>query len=186
MAYCGERATNMEQRSFRFRELAAKTVVCHTITYFVMGLLAAHFLHYAEEFDNPGSGMRPFSSPWVTAGPVLQRIRGVIFAPVFWPLRGCLFGRRNGWIVMGWMLVAIGILSTFAAAPGSVEGMIYTPVPVLGQMRGWLEVAPQAFLLSALLCYWVDHPGRKWMSWVLGAIFFVVIGLPLMGLVVGR
>jgi hypothetical protein len=30
----------MEQPSLRFRELAAKTMVCHTITYVLMGLLA--------------------------------------------------------------------------------------------------------------------------------------------------
>ncbi|MGC2662378.1 MAG: hypothetical protein WA324_30810 [Bryobacteraceae bacterium] len=48
------------------------------------------------------------------AGPLLQPIRGLIFALVFYPLRACLFERRNGWLLMSKILVALGILSTFA------------------------------------------------------------------------
>lgn len=125
--------------------------------------------------------MRPITDAWVMAGPMLQPIRGLIFALVFYPLRDCLFGRRNGWLLMTWILVALGILATFGPASGSLEGMIYTPVPSLSQLRGWLEVAPQALLLSALLCYWVNHPGRK-LNWLLGSVFFVVMALPLLGL----
>ncbi len=128
--------------------------------------------------------MRPFTSPWVMAGPLFQPIRGLIFALVFYPLRASLFGRKNGWLLMSWMLVALGILSTFGAAAGSVEGMIYTPTPVLWQLRGWIEVVPQAVLLSALLCTWVNHPGRKWMNWSLGILFFVAMALPVSGLLV--
>ena len=176
----------MEQLPLRFRELAAKTIVCHTITYILVGVLAFNFLHYAEEFAKPGSGMLPVTSPWVMAGPVFQPIRGLIFASVFWPLRACLFGRRHGWALMGWMLVAIGILSTFAAASASIEGMIYTPSPVLKQMRGWLDVVPQALLLSGLLCYWVDHPGRKWLSRLLATLFFIGMAVPVRGLLTQR
>lgn len=83
---------------------------------------------------------------------------------------------------MGWMLIALGILSTFAAPPGSIEGMIYTTVPIRFQLRGWLEIVPQALLLSALLCYWVNHPAKKWLNWVLGILFFIGMTLPILGL----
>jgi hypothetical protein len=33
------------------------------------------------------------------------------------------------------------------------------------------------------LCYWVNHPGKKWMNWTLGAFYIVCIGLPLLSLV---
>lgn len=175
----------MNDSSVRFPSLAAKTMACHTITYFLMGALAAHFLNYADAFAKPDSGMRPMSDPMVMAGPLFQPIRGLIFALVFYPLRACFFGRKNGWLLMGWTLVALGILSTFGPASGSVEGMIYTPVPVLYQLRGWLEVVPQALLLSALLCYWVNHPA-KWLNWSLGVLFFVMMAMPVLGLLVGR
>ena len=150
-----------------------------------MGALAAHYLHYADAFAKPNSGMRPLTDPLVMAGPLFQPIRGLIFASVFYPLRACLFNRRNGWLITGWLLVAVGILSTFGPASGSIEGMIYTPTPPLYQLRGWLEVVPQALLLSALLCYWVNHP-RRWLNWLLGVIFFIMMALPVMGLLVGR
>ena len=176
----------MENPPVRFPALAAKTIVSHTLTYFLMGVLAAHFLNYAALMAQPESGMRPITSPWVMAGPLFQPIRGLIFALVFYPLRSVLFGRKHGWLLMGWMLVALGILSTFGAASGSIEGLVYTPTPALLQLRGWLEVIPQALLLSALLCYWVNHPEKKWMNWLLGALFFIAMALPVLGLLVSR
>jgi hypothetical protein len=176
----------MENSPVRFPALALKTIVSHTLTYFLMGALAAYYLNYAELLARPDSGMRPITSPWVMAGPLFQPIRGLIFALVFFPLRNCLFGRKHGWLLMGWMLVALGILSTFGPASGSVEGLVYTPTPVLLQLRGWLEVIPQALLLSALLCYWVNHPGKRWMNWTLGVLFFIAMALPVLALLYGR
>jgi hypothetical protein len=159
-------------------------MVSHTLTYFIMGVLAAHFLNYAAEMARPESGMRPFTSPWVMAGPLFQPLRGLVFALVFYPLRECLFGKKYGWLLMGWMLIALGILSTFGAASGSIEGMIYTPVPIRSQLRGWVEVVPQALLLSALLCYWVNHPVKKWLNWLLGILFLIMMALSILGLLV--
>jgi len=173
----------MDNAQPTFPSLVAKTAVCHTLTYFLMGALAAYFLKYGEEFAKPGSGMRQITDPWVMAGPLFQPLRGLVFASVFYPLRNCLFGRRYGWLVMAWLLIAVGILSTFGPAPASIEGMIYTTVPPLSQLRGWLEVVPQAVLLSALLCYWVNRPA-KWLNWLLGTIFLIAMALPALGLLV--
>jgi len=174
----------MDNPQPRFPALLAKTIVSHSLTYFIMGALAAHFLNYATEMARPESGMRPFTSPWVMAGPLFQPLRGLVFALVFYPLRECLFGRKNGWLLMGWMLIALGILSTFGPASGSIEGMIYTPVPIRSQLRGWWEVVSQALLLSALLCYWVNHPEKKWLNWLLGILFFIAMALLVVGLLV--
>lgn len=176
----------MKESPIRFSGLAVKTMVSHTVTYFLMGALAYHFFNYAAVMNRPGSGMHPSTSLWVMLGPMLQPIRGMVFALVFWPLRESLFGRKNGWLLMGWMLVGLGILGTFGAPGGSLEGLIYTTTPVLLQLRGLLEVAPQAFLLSALLCYWVNHSGKRWLNWSLGVVFFVAMALPVLGLLARR
>ncbi len=172
----------METRQPRFLTLAAKTVVSHTLTYFVMGALAFHFLHYADFINNPNSGMRPMTSPFVILGPALQIVRGVLFAAVFYPFREILFGRRNGWLLISWILIGVGILGTFAAPPGSLEGFIYTTVPVSLQLRGYLEIVPQALLFSALLFYWVRHPGKAWLNWLLGIVYGICALLPILGL----
>lgn len=172
----------MEEPQIRFLPLAVKTVICHTLTYFVMGLLAFHFLHYADFINKPNSGMRPTTDPLMMFGPALQVVRGVLFATVFYPLREILFGRKNGWLLIAWILIAVGILGTFAAPPGSLEGFIYTTVPAASQLRGYLEIVPQALLLSLMLFYWVRHPGKKSVNWALGVAYGILVFLPVLGL----
>jgi hypothetical protein len=172
----------MQDSQPRFLPLAAKTVICHTITYLVMGALAYHFLHYADYINNPCSGMRPITSLWVMLGAPMQVFRGVLFASVFFPLRTLLFGRKHGWLLMAWILIGVGILGTFAPPAGSLEGFIFTTTPFWMQVRGYLEIVTQALLLSALLCYWVNHPGKKWLSWTLGVAYGISILLPVLGL----
>ncbi|MFH1069875.1 MAG: hypothetical protein V1794_09695, partial [Candidatus Glassbacteria bacterium] len=65
---------------------------------------------------------------------------------------------------------------------GSIEGMVYTLIPIPDQLLGYLEVVPQALLLSVILCYWVNRPEKRWLNWVLGIPFVVVIVLPILGL----
>jgi hypothetical protein len=174
----------MKNNQPHFWALAVKTIVVHTITYFFMGFLAATFLNYAERFARPEMAcwMRQLDDPLIMIGPLLQPIRGLIFALAFYPLREILFGKKNGWLIMWWILVALGILSTFGPAPASVEGMIYTVIPISDQLTGWLEVLPQALLLSVVLFYWVNHPEKKWLNWVMGAVFFLLLLMPVAGL----
>lgn len=164
--------------------LTVKTVIVHTITYFVAGLLAYTLGEYEKTFSEPPLSyfMRPTSDPWIMAGPLFQPIRGVIFALAFYPLRNALFAERRGWLTLWWLLLALGVLSTFGPAPGSVEGLIYTTIPPLAQLLGLWEVLLQSLLFSVALFYWVNHPGRRWLNWTLGVAFFVLMILPLMGL----
>lgn len=164
--------------------LCSKTAVVHTITYFFMGVVASIFLNYKEAFARPEMAcwMRQFNDPMIMAGPLFQPIRGLVFALAFYPLREVLFGRKGGWLVLWWLLAALGILCTFGPAPGSIEGMIYTRLPLLGQLKGWIEVVPQALLLSALLCYWVNRPDKKWLNWTMGTVFVLLMALPVLGL----
>jgi len=167
-----------------FAALAIKSVVAHTVTYFLMGLLAASFLDYAERFARPEMAcwMRPVADPMVMAGPLFQPIRGLVFALVLYPLREVVFGRRNGWLILWGALVGLGIVSTFGPAPGSIEGLIYTVIPPGDQLVGWLETVTQAFLFSVLLVYWVNRGERKWVNWLLGSCFLVTMLLPVVGL----
>jgi hypothetical protein len=51
------------------------------------------------------------------------------------------------------------------------------------QLRGYLEIVPQALLMSALLVYWVNHPGKKQVNWALIAMYVICAGLPMLALV---
>ncbi len=168
-------------------EIVLKTLVTHTVTYFLMGLLASTLLDYAGFFRDTSLSamMRPIDDRWVMAGPLFQPIRGILFGIVFYLLRTSFFGRKNGWLVMWIVLVILGIIGTFGPAPGSVEGMLYTIFPLSVHLRGLPEVILQAMLLSLILCYWVNHPEKKWISWVMGTAFVILVALPALGLLVG-
>jgi CDP-diglyceride synthetase len=129
--------------------------------------------------------MRSTSDPLVMAGPLFQPIRGVIFASALYPLRSVLFAERRGWLILWWLLLALGVLSTFGPSPGSIEGMIYTTISPLKQILGLWEVLLQSLLFSVILFYWVNHPEKRWLNWTLGIAFSIVIILPLLGLLVG-
>jgi len=153
----------------------------------LMGILASTLMNYEEEYALPWMvcWIRQFGDPIITAGPLFQPVRGLVFALALYPLREVLFGEKNGWLVMWWLLVALGILSTFGPATGSIEGMIYTVIPIASQLRGWLEVVPQALLFSAGLYYWVNHPEKRWLDWVMGIVFVIAVLLPVLGLLMG-
>ncbi len=173
------------KQNITFLGLILKTIVVHTVTYFIMDLLASYLLDYRAAFAEPITReyMRQVSEPIVALGPALQFIRGILFAIAFYPLREILFGRKNGWLITWLVLVMLGIFSTFDAAPGSVEGLLYTKIPISLQIFGLWEVIIQALLLSAILYYWVNHPEKKWVAWVLGVIFVLTITFPILGFV---
>lgn len=161
-----------------------KSIITHTITYFVMGLLASTLLDYAGWFAESSLNvmMRPITDPMVMAGPLFQPIRGVLFGIIFYLLREPFFNKRNGWLLMWLVLVVMGILNTFGPAVGSIEGMLYTTFPMEIHLRGLPEVIFQALLLSLILYYWIKHPQQKWLNWVMGAVFLVMMTLPALGL----
>lgn len=178
----------LEERRVSLSILTVKTVIVHTITYLVAGILAYTLGGYEKTFSEPPLSylMRPTSDPRVMAGPLFQPVRGVIFALAFYPLRSVLFAKRRGWLILWWILLALGVLSTFGPTPGSVEGLIYTIIPPLAQILGLWEVLLQSLLFSGILFYWVNHPGKAWLNWTLGIAFSIVMILPLMGLLVAQ
>jgi hypothetical protein len=177
----------MDNSGPSFTTLALKTIV-HTVTYFVCGILAFYFSDYAHKFAEPGVRdiMRQTNEPIVMAGPLFQPIRGLLFAIAFYPIRSAIFGRKYGWVALSLLLLILGILNTFGPCAGSIEGMVYTTIPILSQIVGLSEVVSQSLLLSIILCYWVNHPDTRWINWVLGAAFIIVLALPILGLLVGR
>jgi hypothetical protein len=83
-------------------------------------------------------------------------------------------------------LVVVGIISPFGPTPGSIEGMIYTTLPMQFHLTGLPEVLLQALILSAVLFYWVNHPEKKWLNWAMGIVFVLMLLLPTLGLLVGQ
>jgi len=166
--------------------IVIKTTVAHTVSYFIAGLVAFRLFHYAAVLTDPASGMRPPTHLMVRAGVLFQPIRGLLFGVVFYLLRDALFGPPLGWLVIWLMLVFVGILSTFAPAPMSIEGFIYNEPTGARRWGGLTEVLSQSLLLSVVTFYWVNHPEAAWISWVLGVLCALALALPALGLLAAR
>jgi len=156
----------------------------HMLTYFIMGIIASTLMNYKGAFENPPMSylMKPIDSPWVAAGPVLQVLRGFVFSVALWLFRDNFLNVKKGWLKLWILIIGLSILSTTGATPGSIEGFIYTKIPVFTQMKGYFEVVPQTFLFSILVYYWYKKPGKIWniLSIILVLIIILLCSMGLM------
>ena len=164
-------------QEYSFRSIVARTTIVHTVTYFLMGLLAFTLLDYTSKYADPAiaSFMRQIDDPRIAAGPLLQVVRGLLFGVAFYTLRKIVFAQRNGWVTLWFVLLVFGIFSTFGPAPSSIEGVIYTHLPMWFHWVGLPELVLQALLLAFLTHYWVNHPAHKWLNRLFGLLFIIVI-----------
>jgi hypothetical protein len=147
---------NNENNWKTFAAFALKVIVAHTATYFIFGIIMSNVFDYGEIFQRPiiRDFMIPMDEHNIVLGPFLQPIRGLIFAVGLWPIRSLLLERRRGWLILWGLLVTIGILSTPAASPSSIEGMLYSKLPMWYHLIGYPEVMLQTLVFSIWLIWW--------------------------------
>lgn len=139
-----------------FLAFTLKVIVAHTLTYFIFGIIMSNVFDYGEVFKREviRDYMLPIDEHNVLMGPFMQPVRGLIFAIGLWPLRSFLLGKKSGWLTLWGLLVTIGILSTPAAAPGSIEGMLYSKIPMWYHLIGYPEIMLQTLVFSIWLVWW--------------------------------
>lgn len=145
--------TNSWKTFFAF---ALRVIIVHTLTYFVFGIIMSNVFDYQEIFTREiiRDFMIPYDEHNITLGPFMQPIRGLIFAIGLFPLRGFLVEKKRGWLILWGLLVTIGILSTPAAAPCSIEGVLYTKLPMWYHLMGLPEITLQTLAFSIWLIWW--------------------------------
>jgi hypothetical protein len=169
------------ESSSAFIRFAGRVVACHVVTYLVCGLAASNLLDYASRWEDPRFAfMRPLDSPWVALGPALQVVRGVVLALALYPFRSVFLGGDKGTLRLAVLLIAIGVLSTYGPAPGSLEGLVYTRLPLALHLFGLPEVIIQPALFSMLLVAWHHRPHRAW-GIVLGILTALTVLMSLAG-----
>jgi hypothetical protein len=166
-----------------FSSIVAKATITHTVSYFIIGLISFALFDYSAKYADPVVArlMRQTGDPLVAAGTFFQLLRGALFGIVFYALRELVFPQKRGWLTMWLVLTIVGILSPFTAAPGSIEGALYTVLPAWFHIAGFPEVFVQAGVLSWVTHYWVNHPDRKWLNWALGMALGGVLLLAILG-----
>lgn len=148
-----------------FWGFALRVIIAHTATYFVFGIIMSNVFNYGEVFQREiiRDFMLPIDQHNVLLGPFLQPVRGLIFAIGLWPIRGVLIENKRGWLILWGLLVTLGILSTPAAAPASIEGVLYTRLPLWYHLMGLPEITLQTLVFSIWLVWWERQtlPGRE-------------------------
>ena len=181
-----------------FLGFALRVIIAHTLTYFVFGIVMSNIFNYAEVFKQAviRDYMLPVDEHNVLIGPFMQPIRGLIFAIGLWPIRSFLMEKKRGWLTLWGLLVTIGILSTPAASPGSIEGMLYSKLPMWYHWIGYPEIMLQTLAFSVWLIWWEHQSLRNhervvknqnpWIAEIVKAIMtacFAYIGYAIGGLI---
>ncbi|MER2564199.1 MAG: hypothetical protein ABTQ32_25940 [Myxococcaceae bacterium] len=169
-----------------------RAALYHSFTYLVFGLMASRLLDYQHALTSPiiSDYMKDPASADVGLGPWLQPVRGLLFGVALLPLRPLLAERARGWLIIWGLFLAIGILGTPAAAPSSLEGLVYSRLPLWYHLFGLPEVVLQTLAFSVLLHRSLrPRPARSASSWrarVLGALAgasFAFIGFAVVSIV---
>ncbi len=118
--------------------------------------------------NNPDPIMRGYQeifrgtdSALVAAGPLFNIIRGLLFGLVLYPFRDIFSKRKYGWVYLWALFLVLAQFSTIGAGPGSIEGLIYTHIPLSIHLITPWEGVLQTLLFSLLLIRWEKGINKK-------------------------
>ena len=124
----------------------------HCITYFICGVFFSQLMGYSEWWKQPVvcDYFRTFDGGASAAGPFVQIIRGLLYGFVLLMLRDFIKS-KNGWLKLWVIFLGIGIIGAPAAAPSSIEGVVYSKLPFAFHFVGLPEITSQTLLFSILV-----------------------------------
>lgn len=137
-----------------------RVIIIHTLTYMIAGILASTLLDYRSVYELPiiGDYMLSYGEESVTWGPFIQPVRGLIIGLVLLPFRRFLGNTAYGWFYIWLIMAGIGIVAAPTAAPGSIEGIIYTKLPLWFHFFGLIEVLLQTLVFSIFVHLYLRYP----------------------------
>lgn len=152
-----------EQPKRRLWGYVLRFSVVHVVTYVAAGITFMTLQNYAEAFatQEQFENYRPLDSPIVRAAPLLQFLRGAFLALVLYPFYGVIMKDRWGWLKLFAVLWGLTFLGAVVPIPGSIEGIIYTEVPLREHLIGIPEVTVQMLLFAGLFFWWERRVLRK-------------------------
>ena len=150
---------------------------CHTIAYFIAGVLAYYFMNYKEHFSSQSLSMLmlPTDSPWVAIGPSIQIFRGVIIALVLYPFKKVFFEESHGTAKLALLIFGLSYLSTIGPTPGSFEGYVYTKLPVQYHLLGIPETTIYVGLFSIMVVQWNKNQKKLYTALSIILVLLIII-----------
>lgn len=136
-----------------------KTTGIHILTYILCGIIFSAIFNYHNLFTIEGvdTFMKDIGGLSTLLGPLVQVIRGILFGLVLLLFKDIFIGKKYGWLKLWAILSVIGIINTPGPAPFSIEGIVYTNLPLEFHLKG----APEIFIQTLLFSYLLAKPYKK-------------------------
>lgn len=135
-----------------------RVMVIHVLTYCVCGVVFMALFDYEAlyQLGNIKYFMHPVGSTSTFVGPVFQIVRGLLFGFILLLIKENVIQKKHGWLRLWIIIVGIGIINTPGPAPCSIEGIIYTQLPLEFHIKG----APEILIQTLLFSYLVANPEK--------------------------
>ncbi|MBE0447598.1 MAG: hypothetical protein IBX64_05800 [Actinobacteria bacterium] len=145
----------------KYLPLMFKTIVVHSLTYSIVGGLYYQLVthrYYVGETAVVDWLMRDPNSLWVQSLWLpAQVLRGILISIILYAIYDRIVELKNkGWMLISGLYLLVGWLSAAGPTPGSIEGIVYTKVPLDFQIISALEVIIQGLLLGLILNKWIQ------------------------------
>ena len=150
----------------------------HTISFFVAGVIALAFFDYREWWSSEyiSAFYRDIDSPILALGGFLQIFRGIIIALILLPLRKTFFEEKSGLLKLALIIFGFSVVSTYAAAISSFDGLIYLKVPLIYHLKGIPEGLIWLSLFIGILFISIKYSHKKIVT-ILSIIIVALIAL---------
>lgn len=138
------------KESIRF---IARVTVIHILTYIVSGIIFSNLFDYQTLFTlgNAKYFMRDMSSLSTVIGPAVQVFRGILFGLIILLFRDSIMRKPFAWLRLWGVIAVLGIINTPGPSPFSIEGLVYTQLPLEFHIKGAPEILFQTLLFSVLI-----------------------------------
>lgn len=130
-----------------------KATVAHFVSYLICGLIFSKLFNYEVLFklDNVQYFMRDAYGNSSLIGPFVQILRGAIIGCILLILKDNVLKKKNSWLYFWIIFAGLGIICTPGAAPASIEGIVYSQLP----LEFHLKTAPELIVQTLLFSLWV-------------------------------
>lgn len=129
-----------------------KVMAIHTLTYILSGIIFKSVFDYDTLFQLDGvrTYMKNLNTNAVAIGPIIQILRGILLGLVLLPFRTVIYSKL-GWFYLWSLLIIVGVISPYGAAPGTIEGVVYTTIPLKFHLTMLPEIIVQTLVFSILV-----------------------------------
>lgn len=141
------------------KKFIMKVTVAHFVTYVICGMLFSTLFNYEVLFQlgNAKYFMKDFQGTSSLIGPFVQILRGMLIGCILLVLKDNVLSQKRAWLHLWIIFAGLGVICTPGAAPASIEGIVYSQLP----LEFHLKTAPETLVQTLLFSLWVTSD-FKW------------------------